>query len=322
MIVLGITDHVEGPRDRPSGEIYAEVAAQTELADGLGFEYAWFAEHHAHVHQGHLPAPLLLALHLCGEPSEFAWARRSSARTSISRWRSASNVPSRTCSWAGEALRVRQRQHAGRVRPFRTPGHGRYRASSAFRGRHGAGPLRMAEQVRRHPLLPLPRPNLGSRCWVAVNSVAAAGIAGRLRMNMLFSHLRTPEQYRQYVAAYRTAGGGGLVAADRPVHVAKDDATAFARIEPALRSLWRRFQSEGKIAAGLREPSRVSELCPHPINFIVGGPETVARQLLEAACAMRLRCREPGSALAGIELRSNARLSGTAGAEVRPLLGK
>ena len=78
-----------------------------------------------------------------------------------------------------------------------------------------------------------------------------------------------------------------MVAANRPIHVARDDATAWGRIEPALRGLWRRFQIEGKIPADMREPAAAEELCAHPINFIVGGPETVARQLedLHAQCA-------------------------------------
>ena len=98
---------------------------------------------------------------------------------------------------------------------------------------------------------------------------------------MLFSHLRTPEQYRQYFASYREAGGVGLVAANRPVFVGPDDQTAFDLAEPALRAIWRRFRDEGKIPAETEEPEHPSDLCAHPINFIVGGPETVARQLLD-----------------------------------------
>src|SRR4051794_19441253 len=64
---FALTYHIEGPRVRPSLEIYEEVAAQVRLADTLGFGYAWFAEHHAHLHLGHLPCPLLLALHVLGE---------------------------------------------------------------------------------------------------------------------------------------------------------------------------------------------------------------------------------------------------------------
>src|SRR5205085_1843823 len=64
---IGLTDHLEGPPDRPSAEIYAEVADLVRLADQLGVRYAWFSEHHAHAHHGHLPAPLLIALHLAGQ---------------------------------------------------------------------------------------------------------------------------------------------------------------------------------------------------------------------------------------------------------------
>src|SRR5438270_832967 len=66
MIELGITEHLESPRERPSGHVYTDAIEQTQLADALGFDYAWFTEHHAHAHYGHLPSPLLLALHLAG----------------------------------------------------------------------------------------------------------------------------------------------------------------------------------------------------------------------------------------------------------------
>jgi alkanesulfonate monooxygenase SsuD/methylene tetrahydromethanopterin reductase-like flavin-dependent oxidoreductase (luciferase family) len=114
-----------------------------------------------------------------------------------------------------------------------------------------------------------------------VNSIGSARIAGMFNFNMLFSHLRTPEQYRQYGKIYRAAGGRGLVAANRPVFVGPDDATAFKLAEPALRILWRRFREEGKIASDIAEPKAPTDLCAHPLNFIVGGPVMVARQLRE-----------------------------------------
>ena len=32
--------------DKPAGQVFAEVAEQTRLADELGYAIAWFAEHH------------------------------------------------------------------------------------------------------------------------------------------------------------------------------------------------------------------------------------------------------------------------------------
>ena len=129
--------------------------------------------------------------------------------------------------------------------------------------------------------LPLPAPDLAGRCWLAVNSAGSATIAGSLGFNMMFSHLRTVAQYRSYVAAYREAGGNGRIAANRPVFVGPDDDAAFELAGDALRILWRRFRDEGKIPADTPEPARARDLCGHPINFLVGGPETVARQLRE-----------------------------------------
>jgi alkanesulfonate monooxygenase SsuD/methylene tetrahydromethanopterin reductase-like flavin-dependent oxidoreductase (luciferase family) len=128
-------------------------------------------------------------------------------------------------------------------------------------------------------VLPIAARDLTGRCWVAANSVGAARIAGELGFNMLYSHLRTPEQYRNYAAVYREAGGSGLIAANRPVFVGPDDVAAWRLAEPALRTLWRRFQREGKIRSDLAEPTSIEHLCAHPINFIVGGPESVAIQL-------------------------------------------
>ena len=77
--VIGLTDHLEGPRDQPSGAIFDDVADLVRLADRLGVQYAWFSEHHAHAHHGHLPAPMLLRCTWRGRPSASTSARRSSA---------------------------------------------------------------------------------------------------------------------------------------------------------------------------------------------------------------------------------------------------
>src|SRR5207237_4999041 len=53
-----------GPHTRAHG--HGLGAARTLLADQLDFDVAFFSEHHAHARCGHLPAPLLLALHLAG----------------------------------------------------------------------------------------------------------------------------------------------------------------------------------------------------------------------------------------------------------------
>lgn len=285
---IGLTDHLEGPADRPSVEIYREVAELVRLADQLGVEYAWFAEHHIHAHHGHLPTPLLLALHLAGQTSRIKLgtaiiclnlhdpidvAEQVAVADVLSGGRMAVGFGSGSTPQEGELFGRPEKSETERHQHFSQSLRAILSAWDDRATRTGGTP------VPRGKVLPIAAQDLARRCWVAVNSVGSARIAGQLGFNMLFSHLRTPEQYRAYAGAYSECGGGGLIAANRPVFVGPDDATAKRIAEPALRTLWRRFQSEGKIPPDLTEPASVEELCAHPINFIVGGPQSVARQL-------------------------------------------
>ena len=297
---IGLTDHLEGPRDRPSAEIFDEVSDLVRLADELGVRYAWFAEHHAHAHQGHLPTPMLYALHLAGRTRRIRLgtaiiclnlhhpldvAEQVAVADVLAGGRMAVGFGSGSTpeefglfglAETGEDERHARFAEALRIIRAAWDPEGIRTDSGAEQGRD-AGPRYYP--IPAHRPLPVPAPDLAGRCWVAANSVGAARIAGSLGFNMLFSHLRTPEQYRRYAAAYREAGGAGLIAANRPVFVGPDDRAAFDLAEEALRILWRRFRREGKIPTDTPEPERPQDLCGHPINFIVGGPETVARRL-------------------------------------------
>jgi alkanesulfonate monooxygenase SsuD/methylene tetrahydromethanopterin reductase-like flavin-dependent oxidoreductase (luciferase family) len=292
MFAIGITDHLEGPPDRPSSEIFGEVADLVRLADQLGVRYAWFAEHHAHAHHGHLPSPLPFALHLAGQTRSIRLgtailclnlrhpldvAEQVAVADVLSGGRMAVGFGSGSTpeefGLFGLGVTAEQERHERFEEALRV-------IRSCW-GEAWDGPPTRHYTAPPPRMLPVPAADLRSRCWVAVNSVGSARIAGALGFNVLFSHLRTPEQYRQYGASYREAGGSGLIAANRPVFVGPDDDFAFSLASPALRTLWRRFQQEGKIPADAQEPTRVEDLCGHPINFIVGGPETVARQLRE-----------------------------------------
>lgn len=275
---IGFTDHLEGPAGRPSGEVFAEVADLVRLADRLGVRYAWFAEHHAHAHFGHLPAPLLFALHLAAQTRTIQLGTAIICLNLHHPLAVAEQVAVADVLSGGRlAVGFGSGSTPEEFALFGLPETGERERHERF-----AAALDAILSAWTDPrALPVPAGDLAGRCWSAVNSAGAARIAGRFNLNVLFSHLRTPEQYRQYLAEYRAAGGTRLVAANRPVFVGPDDATALARAEPALRTLWRRFQREGKIPAALAEPASAEGLCAHPINFIVGGPASVARQLRE-----------------------------------------
>jgi alkanesulfonate monooxygenase SsuD/methylene tetrahydromethanopterin reductase-like flavin-dependent oxidoreductase (luciferase family) len=287
---FALTDHVEGPRHRPSAEVYDEVSELVCLADGLGFEYAWFSEHHSNAHFGHMPAPLLYALHLAG------CTRRIHLGTAII----CLNLHHPLA--VAESVAIADLLTGGRISPGFGSGstpeefgyfgldvteseerHARFAEALQIVLAAWQGDIKHLESryvpVPPHQPLPVARPDLPARSWLAVNSEGSAAIAGRLGFNMMFSHLRTLDQYKAYLHTYRSAGGRGLVAANRPVFVGPDDTTAWRMAEPALRTLWRRFRSEGKIASTTPESDDPRDLCGHPVNFLVGGPESVAGQI-------------------------------------------
>jgi alkanesulfonate monooxygenase SsuD/methylene tetrahydromethanopterin reductase-like flavin-dependent oxidoreductase (luciferase family) len=276
MFDLALTDHLEGARDRASPDIFDEVAELIRAADRLGMKYAWFAEHHAHAHFGHLPTPLLFALHLANQTRDIHLGTAIIC------------LNLHPALAVAEQVAVADHLAAGRIAPGFGSGSTpeEVKLFGVTEGAEDERHARFEHALRTiadawTTLLPTARPDLTARCWVAVNSVGSARIAGLMNFNVLFSHLRTPDQYARYAATYRAAGGTRQLAANRPVFVGPDDATAFAQAEPALRTLWRRFQREGKIPADLPEPTTIDGLCAHPVNFIVGGPDRVAAQLLD-----------------------------------------
>ncbi|MDX2035559.1 MAG: LLM class flavin-dependent oxidoreductase [Isosphaeraceae bacterium] len=291
MIRIGLTDHIEGPRDRPSAEIFAEVGELVEIADRLGVAHAWFTEHHAHAHHGHLPTPLLFASHLLGRTRRIELgtaviclnlhhpldvAEQTVVADLLSGGRLAPGFGSGSTPEEFTLFGVDVTAEAERHARFEEALH---LILSAWRG--SIEEPSTAFRLPAHRPLPIAATDLPARTWLAVNSEGSAAIAGRLGFNMLFSHLRTPEQYRRYREVYLEAGGNGAIAANRPVFVGVDDESAFREAEPALRTLWRRFRAEGKIAADTREPEDPRNLTGHPINFIVGGPDSVARAFLD-----------------------------------------
>jgi alkanesulfonate monooxygenase SsuD/methylene tetrahydromethanopterin reductase-like flavin-dependent oxidoreductase (luciferase family) len=273
---FALLDHIEAPQERPSAEVYEEVAGYVRLADTLGFDYYWFSEHHRYVHYGHLPWPMLLALHLASQTKQIQLG------TAIICLNLHHPLAIAEQSVVADLL-MRERLAPGfgsGSSPTESVLFGKDLVSEQERHAHFAEALgQILASWHDSESLPKASPTLHTRSWQAVNSVGSAQNAGRLGVNMMYSHLRTPEQYKQYRQAYLDAGGTGLIAANRPVYVGVDDATAIAELEPALRTLWRRFRSEGKISAETPEPGDPYALCGHPINFLVGGPESVARQI-------------------------------------------
>jgi len=214
IFAIGLTDHMEGPRDQAATTIFEEVSDLVCLADQLGVHYVWFAEHHAHAHDGHLPAPLLFALYMAARTRNIRLGtaiiclnlhypldvtEQVAVADLLSGGRLSVGFGSGSTPAEFALFGLRETEEDER--------HQRFEESlrlicSAWRGKGtGSEPLepRRYFSVPAHDPLPVPAVDLQRRCWVAVNSPGSARIAGKLDFNVLFSHLRTPEQYRQFL---------------------------------------------------------------------------------------------------------------------------
>lgn len=218
-----LTYHVEGDLETPSAVVFDEVAAQVRLADGLGYHAAWFAEHHFHVHRGHLPNPLLFAVHLAARTERIHLGSAvittalhhplrlaedllvadvlSGGRMSIGLG-SGSTPAEFSAFGVGEADREPDRRH-------RRFAEGLEVLEQAWRGEavsvHGE-----FVHVEAPPVLPRAIRPLGDLLWIAANSASQAAVAGERGYGIMLSRERGPGEMERIVHAYhdgRTRAG-------------------------------------------------------------------------------------------------------------------
>jgi alkanesulfonate monooxygenase SsuD/methylene tetrahydromethanopterin reductase-like flavin-dependent oxidoreductase (luciferase family) len=285
---LALTYHVEGPAEQPSAEVYAEVARQVVLAEGLGFEHVWFSEHHFHVHLGHLPSPLTFAAYLAGTTRRIALgtavvcinlhqplviAEQIALLDILSGGRSSIGLGSGSTPAEFAALGAEGAERHARLaealdilelawtgKPF------------AYDGRF----VQIPDPVR---VVPHPTRPLFPTLWLAANSPASATLAGRRGLKLMLSRERSNDELRALDAAYRTgreeAGlppEGGIASASRAMYVGENDAIAWREASEAVWLLNARMRRERAAIAALPPPRTVQEAAEQ-VQFVVGGPE-------------------------------------------------
>jgi alkanesulfonate monooxygenase SsuD/methylene tetrahydromethanopterin reductase-like flavin-dependent oxidoreductase (luciferase family) len=330
VVDYALTYHVEGPRERPSGEIYEEIARQVELADRLGFAHAWFGEHHAHAHVGHAPYPVLFALHLAGRTNQIhlgsavicvnlhhpvMLAEQIAMADVLSGGRMSLGLGTGS-SPAELALFGVQLDEPSRRARFVEVLHlmeAAWRGEElSFDGEH--------VRVTSAPLLPRPTRDMRDALWIGANSVDSAQLAGRRGYGLQLSNLRTVPQLKELIQAYSDAGGT-RVAASAPMYLAESDARALDEFAPALDGLLRENRrSLPETGADMGTRSAREQVAA--LRFAVGSPERVAeelRRLREQLPFTTLNVRPRWLGLTPEQVERSIELFATA---VRPLLDR
>ncbi|MBM4416960.1 MAG: LLM class flavin-dependent oxidoreductase [Chloroflexi bacterium] len=318
-----ITDHVEAPRERPSWEVYDEIGRQVELADRLGFEHAWFGEHHGHAHVGHVPHPIAYCIHLAARTRRIhlgasvvcvglhhpvGMAEQIAMLDVISGDRTSIGVGSGSTSveFAAYGLSVpspeeRRARFQEILAIFDLVWSGE---PFAWRGAY--------YQFESPGLLPRPLPGMRERLWIGANSVDSATMAGLHGYGLQLSNMRTLEELARLSDAYlgaRSQASAGAppprIAASAPLYVAETDAQARAEFAPALDIIERenrRTRVDGTTGALPAETRDRAE----SLRFAVGSPETVCAALVELRrtlpyTTINVRPRWAGTSAAQVE---------------------
>ena len=294
-----LTYHVEDELDTASSEVFAEIGAQVRVADKVGYHAVWFAEHHFHVHRGHLPTPYLLALHLAGQTERIHLGSAVITSALHHPLRLAEDLLTVDVLTGGRlSIGLGSGSTKSEFAAFGIPEEDQ---EPEARHRRFAEGLEVLEQtwagsaiavhgryvnIDAPPVLPRAIRPLSDALWIAANSREQAAVSGRRGYGIMLSRERGPGEMEKIVEAYwegrREAGlppEGGRVAASRPVYVGAADGQAREEAAEAVAEMVARQKRERAQDRDRPPPADFDAACAR-VQFLVGGPESVAAEVV------------------------------------------
>ena len=284
-----VTYHLERPEGTPAETALAAVLEQVRLADQLGYDAAWFAEHHFGSHHSCMPTPLLLATYVAAQTQQIR------VGTSVI------CLPLHHPVDVAEQVAVADVLTKGRL----SIGFGSGSAPTdfaVFGSEQATRHARFEEQLNivlrcwsgepftfqgqyyeleRIVCVPRPVQAAAGLAWLAASSEPTAALAGKLGLGLQLPRGRPAAAYRPIVDAYRAAwsasghpADAGQVSIARCLYVGESDEQALAVTASATRAFARRWSPTFDAALPPRE-------LVDRLHFCVGGPDTVVRHLAD-----------------------------------------
>lgn len=281
LVRVAILHHLEGDTEAswPTAQAYAELVEQVRLAESLGYQGVWFAEHHFSAFRGRVPNPLLLIARLAGATQRIRLGpavlltpyyhplrlAEDVAMTDVllgGRLDAGLSSSGGTFEQAafGEDLSARHERLNGLIEFVR----------AAWRGQ-AVRPEGAKEAVS---IAPMPLQTFEDMVWVAASSPGAAEVAGTCGAHLLLPSLKTIEQSAAHAAIYRKAlAAAGHDPATRQIQVTlhawfdADRERALAEGMPIARTYAERYLDPGPV------PRIEGETLPETlerVNFVVG----------------------------------------------------
>lgn len=286
-----LTTHVEEHLGRPAATTHAEIFEQVALADRLGFDALWLAEHHFGAQAGMVSQPLLVAL---------AAATRTSQ---IKVGTSLIVLPLHHPLEVAEQLATLDLLTDGRLSigfgsgsaPFEFAGfdapfapeqrHPRFREAldvleRAWNGEpfsHDGTNFTIGE-VR---LVPQPTRPLREFSWLGAMSAQSAAMAGEFGYGLQLPRGQSADHYASPIGAFRDAlranwgdAASERLAIARCIYVGEDDDSAVAEVGTTIQRFYETSKGYDKNKPTPSAPELIERL-----HFIVGGAEKCAREI-------------------------------------------
>jgi alkanesulfonate monooxygenase SsuD/methylene tetrahydromethanopterin reductase-like flavin-dependent oxidoreductase (luciferase family) len=297
---FAVLHHLESDVFTPAGDLYAEVGEQVRLADDLGFECAWFAEHHFSETKGRAPFPLLLLTHLAARTRRIRLGTAVLPAPFYQPIRLAECVAMADVLMQGRlACGISSSGVPDEMRIFDIPQDGKHEElrrtlrwlRSAWSG-EASEPPDSATESPAIRIVPQPLQPIGEMVWVAASTAGAAEVAGSRGHHLLLPSLRLPEVSSANVAIYRDCLAHAGVAFESrnlqcTLHLILEDdhETAMRTAEPIARFYYERYVANGSVQR-LTDESLTAIM--RRINFVAGCPESVAEQVAAIAGTLSL----------------------------------
>jgi alkanesulfonate monooxygenase SsuD/methylene tetrahydromethanopterin reductase-like flavin-dependent oxidoreductase (luciferase family) len=296
--------------------VLGEVVRSTILAEGLGFDVAWFTEQHTHMFGrcwGRIAAPHLMIAHLAARTD------RIDLGTAVRL------VAGEPAGRVAEELLTLDLLTGGRVQfgigaGMAGPGSREERRSALRATARSLARVLRGDDPQTAGDLAVRARDLTGCVHVATTDERSIEVAAREGFGYLvgmFGGTRHPELVRRF----RAIGGWGPARASRMVYVDVDDRTARRAIEPAARYFWAHFTppSPGwRQAMTLAGPPRdLDDICAR-LGWVVGGPASVAARLTEYVVGCGLDGLDLSFHVPGLDAAAAGRAMELFAAEVRP----
>jgi alkanesulfonate monooxygenase SsuD/methylene tetrahydromethanopterin reductase-like flavin-dependent oxidoreductase (luciferase family) len=297
---FAILHHLESESDMSAASMYAEVAEQVRLADELGFDTAWFAEHHFAATKGRAPFPLLLLVHLAAQTRQIRLGTAVLPAPFYQPIRLAESIAMADVLLGGRlACGISSSGVPDEMRVFNVAQDGKHdelRKTLHWLRRAWSGEaVEVPGAAAASPsicIIPQPLQPPKDMVWIAASTPDAAKVAGSLGHHLLLPSLRTPEVSSANVALYRDCLAQTEVRFESrnlqcTLHLVleMDHDAAMRTAAPIARHYYERYVANGSVQR-LEDESLPAIM--RRINFTAGGPEAVAQQVAAIATTLSL----------------------------------